>query len=84
MSEGKVVSLNGGPTGVREVNEDLVEALRRALEAAESGEYVGGAMCFLVFDTAVQMEMAGKVGGYSLLGGINVLRDDLSDIVRGE
>jgi hypothetical protein len=78
-----VKSLFGGPAGVAEPNEVCIDALRAVLEMAESGEIVGVAMVALDKDGLGRWEVAGRVGGYSMLGAMEMARSELVDINRG-
>ena len=82
MESGNVVSLNGGPRGVREVNEAVVSVLERWLEAARSGEVIGVAIALLDYDGCGRWAVAGTVGGYSMLGALEVARADLLEVMR--
>jgi len=83
MSDGKVVSLCGGPTGVLEPNATLVAALEAALEAARSGEIVGGVFAFEHFDGTAGFRLAGMCGGFVMLGALTAAHAELLDVVRG-
>ena len=82
MESGNVVSLNGGPRGVREVNEAVVSVLEKWLEAARSGEVIGVAIALLDYDWCGRWSVAGVVGGYSMLGALEVARADLLEVMR--
>lgn len=83
-SSGSVVSLRGGPTGLPEVNAAAVEALERWLEMARSGHLVGVALAGLDCDGCGRWALSGRVGGYSMLGALEVVRAELLDEVRDE
>lgn len=74
---GKVESLFGGPTGERERSEYAVEVLTDLLERAKSGEVVGVAVASLYYDGAAAYDIAGKVGGYSMMGALDVAKAHL-------
>ena len=80
MSE--VVSLWGQPIGEREVQPMLVEALEKMLEQARSGEIVGAALVKLHCDGLGSWDVAGKVGGYSLLGAADCAHACLLEMAR--
>jgi hypothetical protein len=80
----KVISLDGGPIGLPERNENAVATLREALEMAEAGEIVGIGVVMLHKDAMGSYRFGGKVGGYSMLGAIDVMKADLMEVVRGE
>lgn len=75
-----VTSLNGGPAGVREVNEHLIEVLEDALERARAGEAVGGAVVLLHYDNAASWRLTGRVGGYSMLGACSAVKHALLEL----
>lgn len=74
---GTVTSLNGGPVGVLAPNEDAIELLEDMLERAKSGDIVGVAVCALHYDAAASYSVAGLVGGYSLLGALEMAKAEL-------
>lgn len=80
----QVVPLRGGLTGEKKVNPRAVEALEELLEMAWSGEIVGIAAAGMCHDGCGMYRVAGLVGGYSMLGAIDVVRSEVSDIVRAE
>jgi len=75
-----VVSLHGGPTGERERSEACVATLRRYLEMAEAGEISGVALVGLYHDGAACWHLGGRVGGYSMLGALEMVRSDLVEV----
>ena len=77
-----VVSAFGGPTGERAVNAALVERLECWLEMARSGEAVGMAGALLHCDGLASYSVAGTVGGYSMIGALEMARMDVVEIVR--
>lgn len=80
MSE--VVSLWGQPTGERNPNPALIDSLEKALERAKAGEIVGAAYAFCYHDGYAGYELAGLVGGYSMLGAIETAKAGLMEINR--
>jgi hypothetical protein len=80
--EANVVSLHGGPTGIAEVNEACVQTLEIWLDMAKSGEIAGVALAGLGFDGCGRYAIGGLVGGYSILGALEMVRSDLVDLVR--
>lgn len=80
----KVVSLRGGPTGVPEQNAACISVLESWLEMARSGEVVGVAMAGLSADGCGRYAVAGLVGGYSMLGALEIARDELVKVIRDE
>lgn len=79
----KVIALNGGPTGLPEINQAAVSALEEWLEAARSGQIVGLVMVGLGHDAKAQWEIAGMVGGYGMIGALDIAKSDLVDLARG-
>ena len=75
-----VVSLRGGIVPQEGVpNASVIEALEEALERARSGEIQGVAIAQLHADRLASYAIAGIIGGYSLLGALEMLK---SVIVR--
>lgn len=83
MSE-NVASIFGGPKGVPEPNETCVKALEELLEMARSGEIVGVAMAGLCADHMSRYAIAGNVGGYGMLGAMEVAKSDLVRIINDD
>lgn len=81
MGDNNVVSVFGGPVGFREPNLALIDALEGYLLAARSGEIIGGAFGFLRHDGSGERGLVGAVGGYSLIGAIDIVRAELVEIV---
>ena len=81
MSE-KVVSLHGdySPEAVQP-NDTVVKELERLLEAARAGQLVGIAGAYLHRDKIVSYSYAGVAAGYSVLGGLECLKERLLRIV---
>jgi hypothetical protein len=78
-----VVSLWGQPVGVREPSPALVQELERLLEAARSGEIIGGGFVLLHADATASWVMAGRMGGFSVLGALEMVRAELIETNRG-
>ncbi len=77
-----VISPWGVPTGEKQVFQHAVQVLRDMLEKAEAGEVIGVAVCALHHDGLAAYHIGGRVGGYSLLGAMDVAKADLMDMVR--
>jgi hypothetical protein len=75
-----VAPLFGGPRHVREVNEIAVAALEEALEAARSGEVVGVVIARLHHDNLSSYQIAGKIGGYGIIGALEVVKAELTHL----
>lgn len=80
---GNVKSLFGGPVPASDPNEECVKTLERWLDMARSGEIVGVAMAGLCPDGCGRYVIGGYVGGYSMLGALDVVKAEMIDVVRG-
>jgi hypothetical protein len=81
MSE-KVVALHGAYTSEETpANETVVKELERLLEAARAGQVVGIAGAYLHRDKQVGYSYAGIAAGYSILGGLECLKERLLRII---
>lgn len=67
---GEVKAIFGGPTGQREVNQMALEEAERLLEAVKAGEVVGFAVARMHSDQLTSYRVAGLVGGYGMIGGL--------------
>ncbi len=65
-----VKSLFGGPSGEREVVQSAVDEAKALLEAVQSGEVCGFAIVRLHHDQMASWRVAGHIGGYSMIGGL--------------
>lgn len=81
MSE-NVKSLFGGPTGVLTPNENAIAVLERALEHAKNGQVVGVSMALLHHDGLAAWQAGGLVGGYSMLGALEMAKADIIAILQ--
>lgn len=79
-----VVALRGEfqPVAV-EANERLIEEIERLLEAARSGEIIGLAGTYLHKDKSASYSFAGRVGAYSMIGGLECAKSRLLAIALG-
>lgn len=84
MSEGRVVSMFGGPTGERQVSDDVIRVLEDLLERAHSGEVIGFSGAVLVHDGCANFYACGMVGGYSMIGALEMAKSEVLDVLRGE
>lgn len=82
--ENNVRSLFGGATGQREPNENAISTLEELLEMARAGEIIGIAVAGLCHDGCGMYRLAGRVGGYSMLGAVEIAKAELIDIVRSD
>lgn len=83
MSE-NVVSLFGGPTSVREVDENAVAVLERYLELARAGEVVGATVAVQHYDGTSEYQIGGRIGTHALLGAVTRMQFELVDLARDE
>ena len=74
---GEVKPLFGGLTYEREVVESAISALEAALDAARSGEVVGVAIAMLDYKAMGSYAMAGRIGGYSMIGALEMAKAEL-------
>ena len=81
MSE-SIISLWGGPTGERNPSPALIEVLEKWLEKAKSGEVIGAAIIGVYQDNLSGYHLAGKVGGYCMLGALEMVKAEIVDINR--
>ena len=72
-----VAPLFGGPVHVREVDEHAVAALEEALQAARSGEVVGVIIARVHYDNLSSYHIAGRMGGYSIIGALEMAKTEL-------
>lgn len=79
-----VASLFGGPVGQREPNETCIETLEEWLEMARAGEIVGVAMAGLSFDGTARYGVGGRVGGYGIVGALEIAKTDIVELLRDE
>lgn len=80
----KVLSIYGGPVGEHEVNETCVEQIEEWLEMAKSGQIVGICLVGLGYDNLAQYTIAGKIGGYGLLGATHMVLQELTHAIMSE
>lgn len=79
----KVVSLSGQKIPDGSPNQCAIEALEEVLEKARAGEICGVVLCALYADRSASYQINGMVGGYSLLGAVDIAKAELSDEIRG-
>lgn len=77
-----VISAFGHPTGERQVSDALVASLEEWLERARSGEITGMAGAFLHCDGMASYSVAGLVGGFALIGALEIAKAELVEIAR--
>ena len=78
----EVVSLKGAvPVADGKPIETVVRELERLLEAAKAGEVVGMAGAYQHKDRVVTYSYAGQVGGYSILGGLDCVKERLVRLI---
>lgn len=77
-----VVAIHGGLTGLPEPNDNCIATLERWLEMARAGEIIGFAGAALHHDGLSQYAISGFIGGYSVLGAVEMAKADLTDHLR--
>jgi hypothetical protein len=82
VSDEKVVSLWGGPTGAPSVNDQCVAVLSMSLQDAEAGEVVACVVIRLHHDGLASRMTGGILGGYSILGALELAKAELVDVIR--
>lgn len=65
-------------------NETAIEECKRTLEQIEAGEVVGFAITMLHHDGLTSYRLAGMVGGYGMIGALEVVKSDLLKLVQNE
>lgn len=81
MSE-KVISLWGQPTGEPQVMESAVSTMAEWSEKVGSGEVVAVVVVGIFKDGMAGYTCAGLIGGYSILGALDMARQDVIDVNR--
>lgn len=76
----KVVSIFGGSVAQKIPNQACIEMLETYLELARSGEIIGAVVVALQHDGAANWSCCGMVGGFSLLGAMDVAHDHLRNM----
>lgn len=79
-----VIALRGGPTGRPEPNQACIDMLESWLEMARSGELIGVTLAGNCFNGCARWGLAGTVGGYSMIGALEIARAELVNVARGE
>lgn len=77
----KVVAIHGGPTGEPEPNEQAIAVLESYLEMARSGEIIGVALAALCADGLARYSLGGFIGGYSMIGALEICKMDVMQVV---
>jgi len=87
MSEDKIVSIFGGNVTVedtpKQVYPGLVEHLEALLEEAKRGELVGIGVAALDYNNYASYSLEGSVGGYGMMGALDMVKSHLIDMNRG-
>lgn len=81
---GNVVGMGGDPIPSGDPNPDLVSHLEDILEMARSGEIGGCATIMLHSDRTASYRFGGLVGGWSMLGALQIVQSHLVAIDAGE
>jgi hypothetical protein len=79
----KITSINGATISTGEPNEIAVRMLEDALERAKSGDLVGVGIVMRHSDGCGSFSLGGSVGGYSMLGALEMVRDQIVSLNRG-
>ncbi len=83
MDDENVVSIEGGVEIFPEKSQQtVVRRLEEVLEMARSGEVVGIALVMVHRDKATSYRLVGLTGGYSMLGGLEVVKMDVINDIR--
>lgn len=77
-----VTSLHGGEITAGTRNEGCVAKLKELLERAEAGELTGIVCAGLHNDVTASYTIAGMVGPYSMLGAVDMARDELISLMK--
>jgi hypothetical protein len=87
MSEDKIVSIFGGNVTVEEapkqVYAGLVRRLEEILEEAKRGDIVGAGIVTLDPRNLAEYTLVGSIGGYGMLGALEMVKSHLIEINRG-
>ena len=81
---GEVKSIFGGPTGAPEPSPACVEVLEVWLEMAKSGHITGAVLAGQCCDGSAQYAVGGRIGGYSLVGALELAKADLVGAMRDD
>ena len=77
-----VKSIYGGPTGLPQRNDAAITVLTELLAKAEAGEVIGVVVASLHHDGLASFQIGGMVGGYSLLGAVELAKSDLIEVLN--
>lgn len=80
----KVTNIFGGATVSQKPNEATIAFLEDLLERAKSGDVVGVAVSSLHWDQAASYAVVGSVGGYSMIGGLEMAKATVVEVNRGD
>lgn len=81
-SDRRVVSINGCDVTPGKPDPGVVKVLEELLEMARSGEIVAIAAVSMHQDKLSSWRTAGRLGGYSIIGGTEVMKGHLIDVSR--
>lgn len=79
-----ITSINGATISTGEPNQIAVKVLEEALERARSGDLVGVGIVIRHSDGCASFTLGGSVGGYSMLGALEMVRDEIVSLNRGD
>ena len=80
----KVTSINGDALYTGEPNDRAIEVLEETLERARSGDVIGVCIVNRNSDGTAGFFIGGSIGGYSMLGSLEVVRSHLVDVNRSD
>lgn len=75
-----VEGIFGGPSGLPAVNDVAVALLADLLERAKSGELIGAAVVGVHCDGVASYHVGGRVGGFSAVGALEVMKSELLEV----
>lgn len=76
-----VASLHGGQVAGLKPNPNCIAELEKLLERAKAGEITGIACAALHHDNLPSYTIRGMVGPYSLLGDVDMMRTELTNLM---
>ena len=79
-----VKSMFGGPTGEPEPCQATIDVLEEYLELARSGEVIGIVLAGLHKDRLATFRLGGKLGAYSILGAVEIMKHRLVEHLDGD
>lgn len=77
----KIVSIFGGTIPQKVPNQACIEMLESYLELARAGEAIGAVVVALHHDGSANWACCGMIGGFALLGAMDVAHTHLRDMI---